>query len=154
MQLSKFSDYALRVLIYLGSSPDQTATIHGIATRYGISHEHLRKVVHRLSQSGWIESRRGRGGGLHLVANPAAVRIGAVIRDTEENMHLVECFDSTSNTCRIAGVCRLQGMLGEALEAFLTVLDGYTLADITSGHAGLSAMLGFTQQPHTMENKQ
>jgi len=105
MQLSKFSDYALRVLIYLAGRPDELSTIDEIAARYDISKDHLRKIVHNLVQSGWITSRRGRGGGLSLAMTPADISIGAVVRSTEDNLAIVECFNPATDTCQISGVC-------------------------------------------------
>lgn len=142
MQLSKFSDYALRVLIYLAGQPDALSTIDEISERYDISKDHLRKIVHNLVQSGWVKSRRGRGGGLSLAMPPADISIGMVIRSTEDNLTIVECFNSATNTCQISGVCRLSGMLDEALQAFLSALDKYSLDDITTGQSALMARLG------------
>lgn len=142
MQLSKFSDYALRVLIYLAGKPDALSTIDEISDRYSISKDHLRKIVHNLVQSGWVDSRRGRGGGLSLAMPPADISIGAVVRSTEDNLAIVECFNPATDTCQISGVCRLSGMLDEALKAFLSVLDKYSLDDITAGQSALMARLG------------
>ncbi len=142
MQLSKFSDYSLRVLIYLAGQPDKLSTIDEISARYEISKEHLRKIVHNLVQSGWVESKRGRSGGLSLASTPVDISIGKVIRSTEENLAIVECFNADTHTCQISGVCRLSGMLEEALQAFLSVLDKYTLDDIVSGQSTLMARLG------------
>lgn len=142
MQLSKFSDYSLRVLIYLAGQPDTLSTIDEISARYGISKDHLRKIVHNLVQSGWVESKRGRNGGLSLSMNPASISIGKVVRSTEENLAIVECFNAETDTCQISGVCRLSGMLDEALQAFLSVLDKYSLDDITAGQSALMARLG------------
>lgn len=144
MQLSKFSDYSLRVLIYLAGQPDKLSTIDEISTRYGISKDHLRKIVHNLVQSGWVDSKRGRTGGLSLASNPADISIGKVVRSTEENLAIVECFNADTDTCQISGVCRLSGMLDEALHAFFNVLDKYTLDDIISGQSALMARLGLT----------
>lgn len=142
MQLSKFSDYSLRVLIYLAGQPDTLSTIDEISDRYAISKDHLRKIVHNLAQSGWIESKRGRSGGLSLAMNPAEISLGKVVRSTEENLAIVECFNPAIDTCQISGVCRLSGMLDEALQAFLSVLDKYSLNDITAGQSELMARLG------------
>lgn len=142
MQLSKFSDYSLRVLIFLAGQPDRLSTIDNISARYGISKDHLRKIVHQLVQSGWVQSKRGRGGGLSLAMSPAEISIGMVVRSTEENLTIVECFNSDTDTCQISGVCRLSGMLEEALQAFLCVLDKYTLDDVVAGQTALMAKLG------------
>lgn len=148
MQLSKYTDYALRVMIYLAGRPTLVSTIDDIAACYGISKEHLRKVVHHLARDGWIDSRRGRGGGLRLRQLPAEICVGAVVRATEENLAIVECFEPGRDRCRISGVCRLAGMLDEALQAFLQVLDAYTLDDIVAGEAALFARLGLPE-PHS-----
>ena len=144
MHLSKFTDYSLRVLIYLATEPDRMSTITEISDRYDISKEHLRKIVHHLAQRGWIDSRRGRGGGLLLAKKPQDIPIGAVIRATEEDLVIVECFDPARDTCQISGVCRLSGMLQEALAAFVAVLDRYTLQDVVAGQVALLARLGLS----------
>lgn len=141
MQLSKFTDYSLRVLIYLAGQTETLTTIDEISARYGISKDHLRKIVHTLVQSGWIESKRGRNGGLALGMLPADISIGEVVRFTEENLAIVECFNAATDTCQISGVCRLSVMLDEALQAFLNVLDEYTLDDIIAGQSALMARL-------------
>jgi len=104
--------------------------IDEIANFYGISKNHLTKVVNNLATLGYIETTRGRGGGIRIKMAPEEINIGALIRKTEEHFNLVECFDRETNTCPIAGICGLQGVLGEALVAYLSVLDGYTLNDI------------------------
>ncbi|GAB5469787.1 MAG: Rrf2 family transcriptional regulator [Rhodospirillales bacterium] len=146
MQLSKFTDYSLRVLIYLGSKPEGLSTIEEIALRYDISREHLRKIVHNLTTSGVVEGKRGRRGGLRLAMAPADIVIGDIVRQTEENFALVECFDKGGAGCKIAGTCRLAWMLHEALTAFLAVLDRYTLADVlTAGGQPLLERLGLIE---------
>jgi Rrf2 family nitric oxide-sensitive transcriptional repressor len=130
MQLTRFSDYTLRVLIYLALHPDRLATIEELAEGYGISRGHLMKVVHHLGQRGYVETIRGRGGGLRLARTPETIRIGEVVRGSEENLALVECFEPATNGCRIAPVCALRPALREALDAFLAVLDRYSLADL------------------------
>ena len=132
MQLTRFSDYSLRVLIYLGIRPGQLSTIDEISKAYGISKAHLMKVVHELGRSGYVETVRGRGGGLRLAQRLDEINVGDVVRLTEGKMDLVECFDSATNTCRIESVCTLQGVLEEALAAFLSTLDDYTLADLVA----------------------
>jgi Rrf2 family transcriptional regulator, nitric oxide-sensitive transcriptional repressor len=130
MQLTRYTDYSLRVLIYLAVRPEKLATIEEIAGAYGISRSHLMKVVHQLGLAGYLETVRGRGGGLRLARLPEKIRIGEVVRHTEETMALVECFDPKTNHCRIEPVCGLRAALKDALDAFLRVLDGYTLADL------------------------
>ena len=142
MQLTRYSDYSLRVLIYLAMTPERLATIEEIATAYAISHAHLMKVVRHLGALGLVETIRGRRGGLRLTRSPEAVNVGQVIRDTEENLALVECFRD-DGACAIESACGLQRALAEALEAFLAVLDGYTLADLIVRRRGeLARRLG------------
>lgn len=130
MRLTLYTDYTLRVLLYLGLKGGELATIREIAERYGISENHLMKVVYNLGKDGYIETVRGRQGGIRLKQAPKDVNIGEVVRCYEEDMRLVECFDEATNACPIAGVCSLAGVIDEALEAFLAVLDRKTLADI------------------------
>jgi len=129
MRLSTFSDYSLRVLMYLGVQPDRLATIAEIAAVYEISENHLMKVVHQLGRSGYIETVRGKGGGMRLAKAPPDIVLGDVIRQTESDFALVECFGDDS-CCRIQSACRLHAVLDEALNALFLVLDGYTLADL------------------------
>jgi Rrf2 family nitric oxide-sensitive transcriptional repressor len=142
MRLTLHTDYALRVLIYLGLRPDEVARVHDIAASYRISENHLMKVVNRLAQLGYVQTVRGRNGGLRLARSPAAIRIGDVVRHTEDDLALVECFDARRNACAIAGTCRLTGILDEALQAFLAVLDRYTLDDILAPAPQLAKLLG------------
>ena len=130
MQLTLYTDYSLRVLLYLGLVPGRTATITEIAEVYQISRNHLVKVVHNLSIHGFIQTTRGRGGGIALPCPPEDIVIGNVVRHTEVNFNLAECFDLERNTCPIAAACRLKGVLHEAQHAFICVLDKQTLADI------------------------
>ena len=137
MHLTRYSDYSLRVLIFLGSKGEELATIPEISQAYGISRGHLMKVVNLLAQLGYVKAQRGRGGGLTLGMPADKLRVGQVLRQTEGAFALVECFaqGEAARACRIAPVCRLRGMFSEALDAFLAVLDGYTLADIVVGRA-------------------
>ena len=141
MRLTMYSDYAMRVLMYLALRRPELCTIQEIADAYGISKNHLMKVAYQLGLSGWIETVRGRGGGLRLARDPAEVRLGDVVRVTEEDFRLVECFDPDSDTCRITPACRLQGVLREAGRAFIDVLDGYTLADLVDRPRRLARLL-------------
>lgn len=132
MQLTRYSDYSLRVLIYLAVRPDRLATIEEISDAYEISRAHLMKVVHQLGRGGFVETLRGRGGGLQLARPPEEIGIGDVVRFTEDRLKLVECFDTATSRCRIERACGLRGVLSEALDAFMTTLDRYTLADLVS----------------------
>ncbi|MDJ1152864.1 Rrf2 family transcriptional regulator [Macrococcus caseolyticus] len=129
MKLTLYSDYSLRVLMYIARQ-EHRVQIDEIAKFYGISKNHLTKVVNNLATLGYIETTRGRGGGIRIKMTPEEINIGALIRKTEEHFNLVECFNRETNTCPIAGICGLQGALSEALGAYLSVLDSYTLNDI------------------------
>ena len=141
MQLTLYTDYSLRVLLYLGLNPQRMATITDIAQSYKISRNHLVKVVHNLAMQGFINTTRGRGGGITLARPAAEINIGDVVRHTEVNFHLVECFDRERNTCPIAAACFLKGALYEAQRAFMTVLDRYTLANVVDNKDWLQSVL-------------
>jgi len=125
MRLTRYTDYALRVLIYLGARPDTLCSIAEISRAYDISQNHLMKVVNDLVNAGYLASARGRFGGIRLARPPSEINVGAVIRHTEDGFDLVDCSD-----CVIAPACGLTGALRQALAAFLAVLDDYTLADL------------------------
>ncbi len=131
MRLTTLSDYSLRVLMFLGASPGRLATIEEIANAYGISENHLMKVVHGLARAGFVETQRGRGGGLRLARPAETITVGAVLRAVEEDFALVECF-GTGDTCRITSVCRLKRVLAQALDAYFKVLDEWTLAELVA----------------------
>jgi Rrf2 family transcriptional regulator, nitric oxide-sensitive transcriptional repressor len=128
MHLTLFTDYSLRTLIYLGLHGDRLAAIADIADRFGIKQNHLTKVVHRLGQLGLVETVRGRHGGVRLARPPSDIPLGTLVRQTEENLAVVECF--VAGPCRLVGACKLECVLRDALGAFLDVLDRYTLADL------------------------
>ncbi|MCO6416890.1 Rrf2 family transcriptional regulator [Siccirubricoccus sp. KC 17139] len=133
MRLTLYTDYALRVLIHLGLRPDRLVSIREIATAHRISENHLVKVVHQLGQGGFVKTLRGKGGGLRLARPPGEIRVGEVVRFTEEDMALVACFQAAAaerGGCALANACRLQTLLGEAMAAFMAVLDARTLADL------------------------
>jgi len=132
MRLTLHTDYALRLLMYLAVRPGERVRLRDIADAYEISHEHLSKIVRRLQLAGWIEAIRGQGGGIRLACDPAQISVGDVTRMLGEADALVECMTS-DNRCRIAPACGLRAALGAALDAFMHVLDGYTLADLTGG---------------------
>ncbi len=131
MRLTTFTDYTIRVLIYLAQDQEKLATVGELADSYGISRNHLTKVVHYLGQQGYIDTLRGKGGGIRLALAPETINIGQLVRQTERNSALVECFNQDSSACRIGPACRLAGLLAEAQEAFYRVLEKYTLADLT-----------------------
>lgn len=141
MQLTLYTDYSLRVLLYLGLNTRRVATITDIAESYGISRNHLVKVVHNLVAEGFIKSVRGRGGGLALAQSPDKINIGNMVRHTEVTFDLVECFDLKSNTCPIAVACFLKNALYEAQQAFMGVLDHYTLEDVLANRDWLRSVL-------------
>jgi Rrf2 family transcriptional regulator, nitric oxide-sensitive transcriptional repressor len=130
VQLSLHSDYALRVLVYLGTYPDRVVTTREISGAYGISRHHLVRVVQTLAEHQYVNVHAGRSGGVTLARAPQMIFVGDVIRSAEPNFHLTECFDAGSNTCPIARVCALKGMLNEGLSAFLAALNRYTIADV------------------------
>jgi Rrf2 family nitric oxide-sensitive transcriptional repressor len=147
MRLTRYSDYALRTLIYLGLNEPRQGSIAEISRAYGISENHLTKVVHHLGRLGLVKTNRGRGGGLRLALPPEQISVGQVVRQTEDDLALVECF--ANNACVITNACRLRGVLGEALAAFLAVLDRYTLADLLSVGEGreTARLLGLGPSP-------
>jgi len=140
MQLTQYTDYALRTLLYLAVT-EKNATITEIAERYSISRNHLVKVVHNLGKLGYITTIRGRQGGLRLARAPEHINLGEVVRRTEPNFHLVECFDRASDRCILTPGCQLKGVLGKAMGAFLNVLDEYTLADLLGNRSELEQIL-------------
>lgn len=129
MRLTQHTDFGLRILLFLAAEPERTATVAEIAGTYGISRNHLLKVANHLGRLGYIETIRGQRGGVRLGRPPESIRLGGVVRDLEPDMHLVECFDRSSNECRIVRECKLIGPLFEAQNAFIATLDQYTLAD-------------------------
>lgn len=141
MRLTTFTDYTIRVLIYLGLHPDRLTTAAELAERYQVSRNHLTKVVHFLAQQGYIDTLRGKGGGVRLARKPEDITIGRVIRESERDSVLVECFNKESCQCRILPACRLTGILREAERAFYQVLDGYTLSDLIKNDRALDALL-------------
>jgi Rrf2 family nitric oxide-sensitive transcriptional repressor len=141
MRLTAFTDYSLRVLIYLAAEPSRRATIAEIAKSFDVSENHLTKVVHLLGRHGWIETVRGKGGGLQLARNPQDICIGKVVRETEGVAMPAECFGVDGGSCVITRSCGLKRALGEAVRAFYSVLDSYTLADITRNRSVLSKIL-------------
>jgi Rrf2 family nitric oxide-sensitive transcriptional repressor len=142
MQLTLYTDYSLRVLVYLGLKTDELATISEIAKTYAISRNHLVKVVHNLSSHGYVDAVRGKGGGLRLARAAEQINIGDVVRHTETNFDLVECFNKDEpGECPIISVCKLKSGLRQAFRAFMAVLDEITLADVLSNRDELARPL-------------
>ncbi|MDF1654172.1 MAG: Rrf2 family transcriptional regulator [Coxiellaceae bacterium] len=141
MQLTQFTDYALRTLIYLALRNDKTSTILEIAESYNISKSHLMKVVQRLSQLNIVKTFRGKGGGLQLNIAPDQLNLGNLIRKLEPNFYIVECFDKANGKCVIAPACQLKNILHEATNNFIQTLEQYTLKDIIHNHQQLTQLL-------------
>jgi Rrf2 family nitric oxide-sensitive transcriptional repressor len=129
MRLTTLTDYALRLLMHVAQQPDRLCTIAEVAQHYGISEAHLTKVTHRLALGGWIETVRGKGGGMRLARPAQDIGLGAVVRDMESDFAIVECF-GTDGQCALEGHCRLAGILGAALAQFHQHLDRHTLQDL------------------------
>lgn len=141
MRLTTFTDYTMRVLIYMGLHPDELTTVAELAKRYDISRNHLTKVIHHLGQHGYIETLRGKGGGIRLAAKPADINLGSLVRETEKNTALAECFSANACHCKITPACRLTGILVEAQEAFYRVLEKYSVADLIKTPETLNKLL-------------
>jgi len=133
MQITSYTDYALRTLIYLAMSPNRQATIPEISDFYNISRNHLVKVVHQLGIKGFLETTRGKGGGFSLQRPTEMISIGEVVRSMETHFNWVECFDPEQQQCRLLPGCGLKRLLARAGDAYLQVLDATTLADVLSG---------------------
>jgi Rrf2 family nitric oxide-sensitive transcriptional repressor len=144
VRLTVYTDYALRMLMYLALKEDQLATIAEIAESYDISKNHLMKVAHQLGVAGYVETVRGRGGGLRLAKPIEAIGLGEVVRYTEPDMAIVSCFEPVGAPCAIQSCCVLKRALKKARDAFIEVLDGYTLADLVRPQARLTSLLGIS----------
>ncbi|MGD2112939.1 MAG: Rrf2 family transcriptional regulator [Gammaproteobacteria bacterium] len=147
MRLTTFTDYSLRVLIYLGTRSDRRAVVGEIAAAYGISKNHLLKVILFLAEQGYVVTTRGKGGGVQLQLDPGRIRIGDVVRRSEAGSVLVECFSPGTSDCRIERSCLLRGAFSKALQAFYAVLDTYTLADLLDNQPQLKSMLRTAAKP-------
>ncbi|MBP6375727.1 MAG: Rrf2 family transcriptional regulator [Giesbergeria sp.] len=141
MRLTQWTDYTLRVLMYCAANEgrEQPITITEVAESFDISRSHLTKIVQQLAADHLLETSRGRGGGMRLMKPAKDINVGALVRSSETDFNLVECFDATTNQCRLIGGCGLQGALREAMEAFFMVLDPMTLADLMASQAPSSA---------------
>ena len=131
MQLTRHTDYALRVLMYLTANPGRLVTVAELAKFYDISRNHLVKVVQGLVEHGFLHTTRGKNGGMQLACNSDKISIGKVVRKMENHFNLVECFDSEQDVCTLDGACRLKELLARAAEDFLLNLDNISLADIS-----------------------
>jgi Rrf2 family nitric oxide-sensitive transcriptional repressor len=151
MRLTLHSDYALRVLIQVGLGGNKLTTISDIAESFGISRHHLMKVVNDLGQKGYLDTVRGRHGGIRLMREPRDINVGQVVRDTEDNLCVVGCLESRGY-CRIERACVLRGILNEATAAFLAVLDAHTLADLIKPNKSLASLLQLEPQQAARPN--
>lgn len=139
MQLTRYTDYALRVLLYLSTEdPDRRVTVADIATRYGIARNHLLKVVNKLGQLGYVRTIRGKGGGIELARPPGDIVVGQVVRDMEARLQIIDCHNPP---CPLRGACQLKGVLDQAADAFLSVLDRHTLAGLRHSPGQLRRLL-------------
>ena len=129
MRLTTMTDYAMRLLMYVAQQPDRLCTIAEVAKAYDISETHLMKITHQLGLNGWLETVRGKGGGMRLAAAPSDISLGAVVRSIEPDFYLVECLTRDA-TCSLAGQCKLTGIMSGALQSMMQYLDAYTLADL------------------------
>jgi Rrf2 family nitric oxide-sensitive transcriptional repressor len=142
MKLTLYTDYSLRMLMYLALDPDQTSTIQEVADRFTISKNHLMKVAYELGQAGYVETVRGRNGGLRLSRPAAEIRLGDLVRECEGDFTMVECFDAEHNQCVLTPACKLKNVLKEALDAYFQSLNQHTLADLLQPKTTLVKLLG------------
>jgi Rrf2 family transcriptional regulator, nitric oxide-sensitive transcriptional repressor len=141
VQLTLFSDYALRTLMYLGSYPGRVVPSSQISEAFGVSSDHMAKVTKWLTQRGYVSAQRGKTGGLTLARTPASIRVGQLVAEAEPHMNLLECFELETNTCPLVPACKLKRALLEARAAFVAALDEYTLADLLSNRNQLVQLL-------------
>jgi len=141
VKLTLYTDYSLRMLMYLAADPNQTSTIQEIADRFHISKNHLMKVAYELGRAGYVGTVRGRNGGLRLARAASDIRLGDLVRECEGDFTLVECFDSDHNQCVLTPACKLKHVLKEALDAYFQSLNRYTLADLLQKKAMLVKLL-------------
>lgn len=148
MRLTVMSDYAMRLLMYVAQHPGRLCTISEVARAYAISEAHLMKITHQLALAGWLETVRGKGGGMRLATRPDQVNLGAVVRSIEPDFAIVECL-SGNTVCQLSNTCQLTGIMNGALQSFMSYLNRYTLADLlTQGMGGETAQtVSFHQRP-------
>jgi Rrf2 family nitric oxide-sensitive transcriptional repressor len=142
MQLTRYTDYGLRTLIALALNAGEWQTVTVVSQAYGISRHHLVKVVARLAERGYVETQRGKGGGMRLARAPAEIRLGAVVRDMEAELGVVECLEAGGGSCVITPACGLKGLLAQATREFMAVLDRHTLEDLRQQRAPVARLLG------------
>ncbi len=147
MRLTQWTDYTLRVLMYCAANEgrENPVTISEVADSYSISRSHLTKIVQELAARSLLETTRGRGGGMRLMVPAHNINVGAIVRATETDFNLVECFDPVTNQCRLSSQCRLRSVLEEAMESFFKVLDGVTLADLMVDETSAQQLISFTR---------
>ncbi|MBL8151572.1 MAG: Rrf2 family transcriptional regulator [Blastocatellia bacterium] len=153
MRLTFHADYSLRVLLYLASHPDRLVSTVEISQAYNISRNHLVRVVNNLGKKGFIEVHPGRSGGIKLGRQPEEIILGEVIRATEPDFYLVECFDKRTNSCPITPACGLKSILKEAVDSFLQTLNRYTLRDISQNHSELALLLALPKRKQRIKTK-
>lgn len=141
MRLTQQTSYSIRVLLYCAANTSDNSRIRDIAATYNISELHLFKIMHVLVEAGFVETIRGRNGGIRLARAADQISIGAVVRATESNFHLTECFDAGQRDCPLVDACGVNRILGEALAAFFGVLDRYTIADVAKDRGALRHLL-------------
>ena len=151
MQLTRFTDYALRTLIYLGKNSDRLVTIREIAEQHNLFENHLVKIVHKLAKLGYIETVRGKGGGMRLARRPDLINLGDVVRDAEENMNIAECFEVGAISCTLLPSCVLKSVLIEAKKKFLDTLDLYTISDLINTQPKTSTLKKISKQAKTIK---
>lgn len=142
MRMTLQTDYALRMLIYLAIHDPASSTVHDVAESYGISRNHLLKIVLKLRDMGLVATARGRSGGIHLAVPPEKINVGMVVRDLGDEFPVVECMKAGGGACVLSPICRLKGVVREALGAYLSVFDKYSLADLVANRAELASVLG------------
>ncbi|MEG1311639.1 MAG: Rrf2 family transcriptional regulator [Romboutsia sp.] len=130
MNLSKFTDYGFRILLYLGNNPDKLFTVDELSSSLNLSSHHIKKIVYKLAKSGYLFSSKGRNGGIKLGMNPCDINLGKVLEITEDNLNIVECFSKENNSCDIADFCKLKPIINDALISFKSIFNKYSLEDI------------------------
>jgi Rrf2 family transcriptional regulator, nitric oxide-sensitive transcriptional repressor len=135
MRLTRFTDNALRCLLYLAAEPERAATVHEIAKATRMSPDHLLKVIKRMVELGYVQTIRGRRGGVRLATDPSSIRVADVVRATEDNLALVPCFGANADECPMGPACGLAACMHQALGAFFAVLGHYSISDLSKQRA-------------------